>query len=71
MLPGGQTQDCAHESSHMTSSFRRITKARGRAVACRAREHLPGIFLPGGVKHPSLFSCRMQLLPTGPVIRSR
>jgi hypothetical protein len=21
MLPGGQTQDCAHVSSHMTSSF--------------------------------------------------
>jgi hypothetical protein len=23
MLPGGQPQDCAHESSHMTSSFPR------------------------------------------------
>jgi hypothetical protein len=23
ILPGGQTQDCAHESSHMTSSFPR------------------------------------------------
>ena len=24
--PGGQTQDCAHESSHMTSSFPRCWK---------------------------------------------
>ena len=37
MLPGGQTQDCAHEFSHMTSSFRRRHNHRRlpRAVASR------------------------------------
>ena len=28
MLPGEQTQECAHESSHMTSSYRRHNQTR-------------------------------------------
>ena len=33
MLPGEQTQECAHESSHMTSSYRAAANIDGHSPA--------------------------------------